>query len=87
MILEEEHFKHGEIRVNCKGTIRAEFWKKDVENILFNDQDRFLKVLEITESQWPSKYIFSLIQLGTYTEFRFLFSPLRYCIYYNKFHI
>ena len=57
MILEEKHFKDGEIRVNCKGTIRAEFWKKDVENILFNEQDRFLKVLEVAESQWPSKYL------------------------------
>ena len=57
LILEEKHFKDGEIRVNCKGTIRAEFWKKDVENILFNEQDRFLKVLEVAESQWPSKYL------------------------------
>ena len=56
MTLEEEHFKDGEIRVNCKGTIRAEFWKKDVENVLFNDQKGFLKVLEVKESQWPSKY-------------------------------
>ena len=55
MTLEEEHFKDGEIRVNCKGTIRAEFWKKDVENVLFNDQKGFLKVLEVKESQWPSK--------------------------------
>ena len=54
MLLKEEHFKHGEIRVNCKGTIAAEFWKKDVENI-FTDKDRFVKVLEVTESQWPSK--------------------------------
>ena len=58
MLLEERHFKDGEIRVKCKGTIAAEFWKKDVENILYieNNKDRFLKVLEITESQWPSKF-------------------------------
>ena len=55
MTLEEEHFKDGEIRVNCRGTIRAEFWEKDVENVLFNDQKGFLKVLEVKESQWPSK--------------------------------
>ena len=55
MTLEDKHFRDGEIRVNCKGTIRAEFWKKDVENVLFNDKKRFLKVLEIKESQWPSK--------------------------------
>ena len=57
MLLKEEHFEHGEIRVNCKGTIAAEFWKKDVENI-FTDKDRFVKVLEVTESQWPSKFEF-----------------------------
>ena len=59
MLLEERHFKDGELRVNCKGTIAAEFWKKDVENILYieNNKDRFLKVLEITESQWPSKFL------------------------------
>ena len=56
MLLEDEHFKSGEIRVKCKGTIAAEFWKKDVENI-FTDKDRFVKVLEITESQWPSKFM------------------------------
>ena len=59
MLLEEEHFKNGEIRVNCKGTIAAEFWKKDVENIIFSDKDRFVKVLEITESEWPSKFLFN----------------------------
>jgi len=36
----------------CRGTIEAEFWKKDVENI-FNDKDSFVKVLEIKESLWP----------------------------------
>ena len=56
MRLEDSDFQSGEIRVKCKGTIAAEFWKKDVENI-FTDKGRELKVLEITESQWPSKFI------------------------------
>ena len=56
MVLEEKHFRGGEIRVKCKGTITAEFWEKDVVNI-FTDKDlkKEVKVLEITESQWPSK--------------------------------
>ena len=59
MRLEDSDFQSGEIRVKCKGTIAAEFWKKDVENI-FTDKGRELKVLEITESQWPSKFIISM---------------------------
>ena len=38
--------------IDFRGTIEAEFWKKDVENV-FNDKDSFVKVLEIKESQWP----------------------------------
>ena len=54
-----KHFLKERKEYNCKGTIAAEFWKKDVENILYieNNKDRFLKVLEITESQWPSKFL------------------------------
>ena len=52
LTLREKHFDHGQLRVLCRGTIEAEFWKKDVENV-FNDKDSFVKVLEIKESQWP----------------------------------
>lgn len=52
MTLKEKHFRHGELRVKCRGTIEAEFWKRDVENV-FTDKDRILKVLEVRESQWP----------------------------------
>jgi hypothetical protein len=54
--LKEKHFDHGQLRVLCRGTIEAEFWKKDVENV-FNDKDSFVKVLEIKESQWPGNFL------------------------------
>ena len=57
MLLEEAHFKGGQLRVNCKGTIAAEFWKKDVESIYNAPNESFLKVLKISEIQWPSKYL------------------------------
>lgn len=53
--LKDRHFDQGQLRVLCRGTIEAEFWKKDVENV-FNDKDSFVKVLEIKESQWPGTY-------------------------------
>ena len=54
MILEDRHFQGGEIRVKCKGTIAAEFWRKDVVNV-YSDNESFLKVLEVHESSWPGK--------------------------------
>ncbi len=45
------------ILIDCRGTIEAEFWKKDVENV-FNDKDSFVKVLEIKESQWPGAFYY-----------------------------
>jgi len=71
MLLKEEHFEHGEIRVNCKGTIAAEFWKKDVENI-FTDKDRFVKVLEVTESQWPNNQGFRTVELRVVSSIAFM---------------
>ena len=58
MTLRDEHFKNGELRVKCRGTIAAEFWKKDVENVYNTQKDKFVKVLEVKESQWPGKYTF-----------------------------
>jgi hypothetical protein len=55
MTLREEHFRDGELRVKCRGTIAAEFWKRDVENVYSTEKDRFVKVLEVKESQWPGK--------------------------------
>ena len=64
--LKEKHFDHGQLRVLCRGTIEAEFWKKDVENV-FNDKDSFVKVLEIKESQWPGNVnFFAIINCHTY---------------------
>lgn len=78
MLLKEENFKGGEIRVKCKGTIAAEFWKKDVENI-FTDKDRFVKVLEITESQWPSKFVnYSYLDLLRRTCNNIIFTNLNF---------
>lgn len=53
MTLRDEHFKDGELRVKCRGTIAAEFWKRDVENVYNTDKDKFVKVLEVKESHWP----------------------------------
>ena len=53
MPLRDEHFKDGELRVKCRGTIAAEFWKRDVENVYNTERDKFVKVLEVKESQWP----------------------------------
>ena len=57
MTLRDEHFKNGELRVKCRGTIAAEFWKRDVENVYITDEDKFVKVLEVTESHWPGMSI------------------------------
>jgi hypothetical protein len=58
MPLSETHFTpNGELRVKCRGTIAAEFWENDVENV-FTDRtkkDRMVRVLEVQESQWPGK--------------------------------
>eukprot|EP00093_Oithona_nana_P005919 05919.XXX_136321_142922_1 [CDS] Oithona nana genome sequencing. len=54
LTLEEEHFRDGELRVKCRGTIAAEFWKRDVENVYNTERDSFVKVLEVKESQWPA---------------------------------
>ncbi|XP_040575798.1 uncharacterized protein [Lepeophtheirus salmonis] len=51
--LDESHFENGELRIRCRGTIAAEFWKKDVENV-FTEREKIVKVLEIRESQWPN---------------------------------
>ena len=56
LTLEEEHFRDGELRVKCRGTIAAEFWKRDVENVYNTERDSFVKVLEVKESQWPGMY-------------------------------
>eukprot|EP00095_Tigriopus_kingsejongensis_P003610 snap_masked-scaffold49_size462716-processed-gene-0.3 protein:Tk03610 transcript:snap_masked-scaffold49_size462716-processed-gene-0.3-mRNA-1 annotation:"elongation factor g" len=57
MPLSEDHFiSAGELRVKCRGTIAAEFWENDVENV-FTDtsqKDRMVRVLEVQESQWPA---------------------------------
>ena len=53
MTLRDEHFRDGELRVKCRGTIAAEFWKRDVENVYNTEKDSFVKVLEVKESQWP----------------------------------
>ena len=56
MTLKEEHFRDGELRVKCRGTIAAEFWKRDVENVYNTERDSFVKVLEVKESQWPGMF-------------------------------
>ena len=53
MTLRDEHFKNGELRVKCRGTIAAEFWKRDVENVYITDERKIVKVLKVTESLWP----------------------------------
>ena len=50
--------RDGELRIKCRGTIAAEFWKRDVENVYNTDRDKFVKVLEVKESQWPGKFNF-----------------------------
>ena len=57
MTLRDEHFGDGQLRIKCRGTIAAEFWKRDVENVYSTDRDKFVKVLEIKESQWPGKWV------------------------------
>ena len=47
--------RDGELRIKCKGTIAAEFWKRDVENVYSTDRDTFVYVLEMKETQWPGK--------------------------------
>jgi hypothetical protein len=64
LTLEPRHFlPDGEIRVKCRGTIAAEFWEDDVENVFGNggyssgsdaNKDKMVKVLEVQESMWPS---------------------------------
>ena len=60
MTLRQEHFRDGELRIKCRGTIAAEFWKKDVENVYNTERDKIMKVLEVKESQWPGKYKFKV---------------------------
>ena len=55
MTLQQQHFRDGELRVKCRGTIAAEFWKKDAENVYSTKKNSIMKVLEIKESQWPGK--------------------------------
>ena len=64
MTLREEHFRDGELRVKCRGTIAAEFWKRDVENVYSTDRDSFVKVLEVKESQWPGTYEFKDVHVN-----------------------
>ena len=69
MTLRDEHFRDGELRIKCRGTIEAEFWKRDVENVYSTDRDKVTRVLEIKESQWPGKFCYitfklTLIQSG-----------------------
>ena len=61
--LREEHFRDGELRVKCRGTIAAEFWKRDVENVYSAEKDKVIKVLEVKESQWPGKNSFKILYL------------------------
>ena len=61
MTLREEHFKNGELRVKCRGTIAAEFWKRDVENVYIADERKIVKVLKVTESHWPGTSISSFL--------------------------
>ena len=70
MPLEDRHFSpYGELRVKCRGTIAAEFWENDTENIFSDNNDRFssssssqaqkdklIKVLDMKSSQWPGTW-------------------------------
>ena len=57
MPLRHHHFStDGELRVKCRGTIAAEFWENDVENVYAKDtRDKMIRVLEVQESHWPGK--------------------------------
>ncbi len=59
MKLTDSDFEGGELRVKCRGTIAAEFWKRDAENVYSSENDRFVKVLEVKESQWPGRLTMS----------------------------
>ena len=54
-VIYERSPRDGELRIKCKGTIAAEFWKRDVENVYSTDRDTFVYVLEMKETQWPGK--------------------------------
>jgi len=63
MTLRDEHFRDGELRIKCKGTIAAEFWKRDVENVYSTERDTFVYVLEMKETQWPDSACSSRVNL------------------------
>ena len=54
-VIYERSSRDGELRIKCKGTIAAEFWKRDVENVYSTERDTFVYVLEMKETQWPGK--------------------------------
>ena len=89
MNLQEAHFRDGgPLRVKCRGTIAAEFWKRDVENVYNTEKDKFVKVLEVKESQWPGKKIRSFL-LDLFTTLRWItlsnYSNMQYFLGTNIF--
>ena len=76
MRLNDGHFQDGRaIKVKCKGTIAAEFWRRDADVNIYNgnsEDNSFVKVLGVHEANWPG------IQLLQFNYFNLLFKLLQF---------